>query len=126
MGNIRSKGNHSTEKLFRLALVRAGIGGWVLHSAALVGRPDFYFSEENVAVFVDGCFWHGCRKCGHIPKTRSAFWRAKFERNKLRARRVGSALKRSGIRVLRVWEHEICTDPDGAVLKLQRLLRATT
>jgi len=122
MGNIRSKGNCSTEKSFRFALVRAGISGWVLHPKRILGTPDFYFARENVAVFVDGCFWHGCKRCGHIPATRSVFWRTKFERNKLRAKRVGSILKRSGIKVLRIWEHEIRNNPDAAVLKLRHLL----
>src|SRR5262245_33079992 len=115
MGNIRSKGNRSTEKSFRFALVRAGISGWVLHPKLILGTPDFYFAKENVAIFVDGCFWHGCKKCGHIPATRSVFWRTKFERNKLRAKRVGSTLKRSGIKVLRIWEHEICNNPNTVV-----------
>jgi DNA mismatch endonuclease (patch repair protein) len=125
MGKIRSKGNRSTEKSFRLALVRAGISGWVLNPRVILGTPDFYFSKENVAVFVDGCFWHGCKKCGHIPRTRSIFWRTKFERNKLRAKRVGSALKRDGTKVFRIWEHEVSNDPDAAVLKLRRRLYPT-
>ena len=88
MGNIRSKGNRSTEKSFRFALVRAGISGWVLHPKRILGTPDFYFAKENVAIFVDGCFWHGCRKCGHLPATRSVFWRTKFEHNKLKRHAV--------------------------------------
>lgn len=125
MGKIRSKGNRSTEKSFRLALVRAGISGWVLHSRSILGTPDFFFSKQQVAIFVDGCFWHGCRKCGHIPQTRSVFWQTKFDRNRLRARRVRSKLKREGIKVVRIWEHEVSTNPDAAVLRLRRVLCST-
>jgi DNA mismatch endonuclease (patch repair protein) len=58
MGRIRSRGNLSTEQSFRLALVRARIRGWVLHPKIIFGTPDFYFPEERLAVFIDGCFWH--------------------------------------------------------------------
>src|SRR5688500_15793960 len=73
MSAIRGKNNRSTEIKFRMALVRAGISGWSIHEN-LPGRPDVYFSGARVAVFLDGCFWHGCARCGHIPKTNSLFW----------------------------------------------------
>src|SRR5204863_8839051 len=79
MGRVRSKGNYSTERSFRLALVRAGIRGWVLHPEKVFGSPDVCFPGEKIAVFIDGCFWHGCARCGHVPRTRSAFWQLKFE-----------------------------------------------
>ena len=84
MSAIRGKSNRTTELRLRMALVRSGIEGWTLHSSALPGKPDFCFPKSRVAVFVDGCFWHGCDRCGHVPKTRSAFWQAKFERNQER------------------------------------------
>jgi DNA mismatch endonuclease (patch repair protein) len=107
MGKIKSKGNRTTEQSFRLALVRAGIQGWVLHPKQVFGTPDFYFPTKKVAIFVDGCFWHGCPKCGHIPRTRSAFWRTKIERNRTRTKSVSRRLRGDGIRVLRIWEHEL-------------------
>jgi len=123
MGRVRSKGNRSTEQSFRLALVRARIRGWVLHTKTVFGRPDFYFPRDRVAVFIDGCFWHGCEKCGHLPRTRSAFWRTKFQRNKSRSRLVRTRLKRLGIRAVRFWEHELKNGADKAVRKLQGSLR---
>src|SRR5882724_9281179 len=69
MSSIRGKSNKSTEAVLRSKIVRAGIRGWTMHPPHVPGKPDFYFHRENVAVFVDGCFWHGCGKCGHIPKT---------------------------------------------------------
>ena len=107
MGQIKSRGNRSTEVSFRLALVRAGIRGWILHPKAIFGTPDFYFRRARLAVFIDGCFWHGCPLCGHLPRTRSAFWRAKIERNKARRVQVARRLRRDGIWVLRIWEHEL-------------------
>jgi DNA mismatch endonuclease Vsr len=123
MGRVRSKGNFSTEQSFRLALVRARIRGWVLHPKNIFGTPDFYFPEERVAVFIDGCFWHGCKRCGHIPRTRSAFWRTKFERNRARSRLVRVRLGRAGIRAVRFWEHQVKDGADNAVRILQRSLR---
>jgi DNA mismatch endonuclease (patch repair protein) len=107
MAAIKGKSNKSTEWALRSALVRAGIRGWRLHASELPGKPDFYFYDEQLAVFVDGCFWHGCPRCGHIPKTRSAFWEAKFLRNKARDRSTERQLRQLGIRVMRVWEHSL-------------------
>lgn len=90
-----------------MALVRAGISGWVLHAKDLPGKPDFFFPTMNVAVFVDGCFWHGCPKCGHIPRTRAEFWAAKIQRNRERDLQMSALLRRQKIRVLRIWEHEL-------------------
>ena len=60
------------------ALVRAGLRGWVLQAKGIAGCPDFYFAEDRLAIFVDGCFWHGCPQCGHVPKANSEFWAAKI------------------------------------------------
>ena len=60
MAAVRGKGNISTEQRLRLALVRAGVSGWTLHTKSIVGCPDFYFAKQRLAIFTDGCFWHGC------------------------------------------------------------------
>lgn len=107
MSSIRGKRNRTTEVVLQLALVRNKIRGWRLHPEYIFGRPDFYFPRQKVAVFVDGCFWHGCPRCGHIPKTRSEFWHAKINRNRQRDRRTKRVLSQSGITVIRVWEHQL-------------------
>src|SRR5258708_39144098 len=104
MSSIRSRGNRNTEVRLRLALVRAGAWGWKLHLARLPGKPDFYFLGTRLAVFVDGCFWHGCPRCGHIPKTNTRFWRAKIFRNKKRDSATNRMLRTKGIAFLRFWE----------------------
>ena len=114
MSAIRGKSNRTTERRLRMALVRHGIRGWVLQSSQLPGRPDFFFSKSALAVFVDGCFWHGCQKCGHVPKTRRPFWRAKLKRNAERDRRTDRLLRQSGIRTIRIWEHSLKTDKGTA------------
>lgn len=105
MGAIRGKHNKSTEAKLRMALIKAGLKGWVLHPIGVFGKPDVFFPKEKLAVFVDGCFWHCCPECGHVPKTRSAFWKMKFERNQVRAKVVKAKLRQNAIKVMRIWEH---------------------
>lgn len=107
MSSIKGKHNKSTEVKLRMALIKAGLRGWVLHPPDIFGKPDVFFPEKKLAVFVDGCFWHACESCGHIPKTRSAFWRVKFERNQARAKLVKSKLRQESIKVVRIWEHDL-------------------
>src|SRR5438046_1251963 len=95
MAAIRGKNTRSTERALRSALMRAGIKGWRLHANDVKGRPDIYFPKQNLAIFVDGCFWHGCPRCGHIPKTRQSFWQAKILRTKARDRATVQSLKQS-------------------------------
>lgn len=78
-----------------------------MHEKGVPGSPDFYFPAELLAVFVDGCFWHGCPRCGHIPHTRRPFWQAKISQNRKRDRRARARLSRLGIRVIRIWEHAL-------------------
>lgn len=104
MAAIRSRGNKATE-LRLMQIFRAnGITGW-RRGSKLPGKPDFVFPTRKLAVFVDGCFWHGCPRHATWPKTRAAFWRRKITRNRQRDREVGRVLRRMGWRVLRVWEH---------------------
>ena len=95
-----------------------------LKSVAFKVRPDFVFRELRVAVFVDGCFWHGCPKCYIRPGQNRKFWDAKHAGNKERDRKVNRALKAAGWRVLRIWEHEMGRKGRaGLVRKLERALR---
>ena len=84
-------------------------GRYRLHPP-LPGTPDFVFTRVKLAVFVDGCFWHGCPQHYRAPRTNADFWRAKVARNEERDRGVDCELSASGWRVLRVWEHEIRLD----------------
>jgi DNA mismatch endonuclease (patch repair protein) len=65
------------------------------------------FIKAKVAVFVDGCFWHGCPIHGTSPKTNPEFWAAKISRNKERDGQVDEKLEQIGWLPLRVWEHEV-------------------
>lgn len=96
-----------------------------LHRRDLPGTPDLVFPSRRKAIFVHGCWWHrhaDCKKATE-PKTRSDFWRAKFDRNVARDRRVEADLKRAGWEVFTVWE---CQTKDVDVLRagLTRFLDA--
>ena len=121
MARIRGSGNRDTELRMMALMRRHGITGW-RRKARVFGRPDFVFPSARVAVFVDGCFWHGCPKHGTQPKGNAKFWRDKLAQNKARDRRVNRALRRAGWRVLRIWGHELAVRNRKRLLA--RLLRA--
>lgn len=107
----KSRGTKTTEWRFRSLLVRSGIRGWRIgHESNLPGKPDVVFNRARVAIFLDGCFWHGCRDCRSVPVTNRAFWHSKINRNIARDRTVAHALRKLNWKVLRIWEHELATD----------------
>lgn len=120
MSRIRGKNNLSTEVCLIRIMRSAHITGWRRHQS-MPGRPDFVFRKSKLAVFVDGCFWHRCPKCGNLPQSNAEFWRRKLEGNRDRDRLVSKQLRALGWMPLRIWEHELQND-NGAVLK--KLTRA--
>jgi DNA mismatch endonuclease (patch repair protein) len=146
MAKVRGRGNASTE-LRLIAVFRAlGVTGWrrgvtlspaaaratakALRASAMSGksprpfrvRPDFVFPKLKLAVFVDGCFWHGCPLHATSPKTNAAFWRNKIAANRTRDRLVTRTLRARGWTVLRIWGHEL--KPAHERRLLNRLRRA--
>ena len=123
MAAIRSTGNKDTE-LRLAAIFRAhGITGWRRHQL-LPGKPDFLFRRERVAVFVDGCFWHGCLAHCRMPKTSLEYWNPKIARNRRRDQEVKALLRQQDWRVFRIWEHAL-TSPRQVVARLITLLART-
>ncbi len=87
-------------------------------------RPDFVFKRARLAVFVDGCFWHGCPKHGTQPKGNAAFWLKKISGNQARDLLVNRALRRAGWRVLRIWEHDLARKKEAHLTRrLERALQ---
>lgn len=78
------------------------------------------FTRARVAVFVDGCFWHGCPQHGATPKANAGFWEPKIARNKERDGAVTDALERGGWTVIRVWEHEPVDEAADRVVAVLR------
>lgn len=113
--------NTRPELLLRSALWRMGFRYRV--RAKVFGRPDIAFSIARVAIFVDGCFWHGCPVHGVKPKSNAVFWDQKIGRTIQRGRLVTATLRREGWTVVRVWEHEIEADLARVVDRIGRVLR---
>ena len=106
MSRIRSSGNKKTEVALINFFRKFHITGW-RRNRPLFGKPDFVFPKLRLAVFVDGCFWHGCPRCYTRPKSNLEFWDAKISRNRARDRDVNRHLRKLGWKVLRIWEHEL-------------------
>lgn len=106
MSKVRSKGNKSTELRLIEVFHEYGITGW-RRNYPVKGHPDFVFMERRIAVFVDGCFWHGhdCRNTR--PKENEDFWAAKRERNIMHDREITAKFKQREWTVIRIWECEL-------------------
>lgn len=120
MSRIRGKDTGPEMKL-RLALWSRGLR-YRLHYN-IPGRPDVVFPGKRIAIFVDGCFWHGCPLHGVRPKTNAVFWHSKIQGNIRRDAKVTKILGQLGWCVFRFWEHQI---EDGFDTTVSRVLRAIT
>ena len=119
------QGNRSRDTKPELAVRR------LLHAAGLryrvdvrperdiARRADIVFTRQRLAVFVDGCFWHGCPEHGHTPKKNTSYWGAKLTRNVERDREQDRMLGDAGWTVIRIWDHE---DPETALKRVEEAL----
>ena len=121
MSRIKSR-NTTPELALRKRLWAAGFRFRLKYP--VTGKPDLVFVGARIAVFVDGCFWHGCPVHGQIPKTNTEFWSAKIARNQARDRTVNEILASEGWTVLRFWQHEIKRDMDVCVQTIGAALAA--
>jgi len=94
-----------------------------LHGKDLPGSPDLVLPRLKTVIFVHGCFWHRHRGCRYAttPKSRRAFWQAKFDANVARDRRVSASLRHLGWSVITVWECQL-RKPERVVSRLERML----
>jgi len=119
MAQVKSVGNKSTEQNLVTVFRQQAITGWK-RGYPLFGKPDFVFPAARVAVFVDGCFWHGHpRKC-RVPKAHKAYWLKKIARNVARDDLVTRALKEKGWKVVRIWEDSV--EKPSTLIRLRRAL----
>lgn len=110
------------ELTLRRELHRRGLRYRVDHALPLHGlrrRADVVFVRRRIAVFVDGCFWHGCVDHGTRPSTNSTYWTAKITRNVSRDVETRKLLEEAGWTVVRVWEHD---DPYAAAAGIEALV----
>jgi DNA mismatch endonuclease (patch repair protein) len=123
MSLIRGRGNKETELALAKLLRAGGIIGW-RRNQFIFGKPDFVFRKARLAVFVDGCFWHGCPKHANMPVNNREFWRRKFSTNKARDELVNRTLRKNGWRVLRIWEHDLTKRPAVCIRRIQACVPA--
>lgn len=106
MRSIKSVGNASTElKLINIFRIHS-IKGW-RRNYAVIGKPDFVFPRRKIAVFVDGCFWHGHHCRNTTPKQNRMYWLAKIGRNRSRDQEITKIFEIRGWKVIRIWECEL-------------------
>ena len=121
MSKIRGHGNKVTEIALMNLLRFHRISGWRRNQNVL-GKPDFVFYKFKLAVFVDGCFWHGCPKHSTQPKTNQVFWERKLSNNRNRDKQVNRGLRKLGWRVIRIWEHDLKKCSEKCARKIQAAL----
>ncbi len=106
MKAVKSKNTKTTELALMKIFKEYRIKGW-RRTYPLVGKPDFVFREKRIAVFVDGCFWHG-HDCRNVtPENNAEFWAKKREYNKAHDQFITDTLKEKDWKVIRIWECEL-------------------
>jgi DNA mismatch endonuclease, patch repair protein len=106
MRKVKHKGNKSTEQRLMALFKENGIKGW-RRNYKVIGKPDFVFLNQRIAVFADGCFWHGhdCRNTK--PKQNASYWQRKQSRNRHRDEEINNRFHQRGWKVIRFWECDI-------------------
>jgi DNA mismatch endonuclease, patch repair protein len=118
MASIRSE-NTKPEIVLADAAGRAFAGLTVVkHARHLAGRPDVFIPELRLALFCDGCLFHGCPIHCRVPRRNRAYWEGKIQRNIRRDRRTNRTLRASGMSVWHIWEHD-CSLKDMHRLELR-------
>jgi DNA mismatch endonuclease, patch repair protein len=106
MAAVKSR-NTNLELRFFEELQSRGVTGIEEHPADIIGNPDLIHRGAKIAVFIDGCFWHGCPLHLRMPSTNKEYWVRKISRNKRRDSRLTKELRENGWLVLRIWEHSL-------------------
>ena len=120
MSAVRSK-DTKMEIVFRKAIWRKGFR-YSKNSSKYFGKPDIILKKHKTAIFLDSCFWHGCKKHCRIPTARKGYWMKKIERNRQRDKKVNRYYKKIGWKVIRIWEHEM-KDISKVILKVIKILK---
>src|SRR3954471_774049 len=120
MSSVKQK-DSEIERRLRLALWAAGVR--YRKNVRIFGTPDLVVSRARLLVFVDSCFWHGCRFHYRCPKSNADFWQSKIDRNRRRDKKVTRHYRRKGWKVLRFWEHQLTADLDMCAQRVVRVLR---
>jgi DNA mismatch endonuclease, patch repair protein len=122
MSRVRDR-DTSPELEVRRQLFSRGLRGYRLRPK-LPGKPDIVYSRAKLAIFIDGCFWHGCPRCYTRPATRRPYWDNKLAENVSRDKAVDRSLKEMGWKTLHFWEHDVKKAPGRIVKRVKISLDA--
>lgn len=120
MSSIRGK-NTKPEVTIRKMLWQLG-KRYRIHDKTVFGTPDISNKSKSLAIFIDGCFWHGCKRCYKEPKSNTDYWRNKIMNNKKRRKLVRSKLRRKDVTILQFWEHQVLLNPQAVTKKISNYL----
>jgi len=120
MRAVRSK-DTKIEVVFRKALWKQGFR-YSKNSGKYFGKPDLVLKKFKAVIFLDSCFWHGCKKHCRIPATNKKYWVDKIDRNKKRDKEVNKFYKKTGWKIIRIWEHDISKDKNKAIKKIIKFI----
>jgi DNA mismatch endonuclease (patch repair protein) len=120
MRAIKSK-DSLMERELRKELSRQGLR-YRKNVSQLKGKPDLVFTKDKVAVFLDSCFWHGCKKHCRVPSSNKIYWKKKIARNRQRDAEITRSLRKDGWRVIRFWEHQLKTGQKKCLAKIKQAI----
>lgn len=116
MSRIKSR-DSKIETLFRKELWKLGLR-YRKNSGKYFGKPDIVLKQRKVVIFIDSCFWHGCKKHCRIPTVHKSYWVQKIARNVARDREVAKHYKKQEWKIFRIWEHDLQKDLGNIVKKI--------
>ena len=105
MSHVKSK-DSKIEILFRKELCKRGLK-YRKNSSKHFGKPDIFLSQYRTVIFIDSCFWHGCKRHCRIPSVRKKFWTMKISGNKRRDKKVSQYYNNINWKIVRIWEHDL-------------------
>lgn len=117
MRAVKSK-DSKMEQVIRQELQSKGLE-YQTNVKELAGKPDIVFENKKVAVFLDSCFWHGCKDHCRLPQTNRDYWEAKIAKNIERDARINRLYEERGWKVLRFWEHDLKANLSSIISKIE-------
>ncbi|HJX51043.1 MAG TPA: very short patch repair endonuclease [Candidatus Nanoarchaeia archaeon] len=121
MSKVRSK-DTKIEIQFRTELWKKGYR-YKKNVSKLKGKPDLYFPKFRTVVFIDSCFWHGCKKHLRMPSSNKDYWKNKIKKNTNRDKEINKYFKQNGYKIIRIWEHDIQANLDKTIRKVIKELK---
>ena len=121
MSRVRSK-DSKIEINFRKNLWSAGFR-YRKNSTKYFGKPDIVLKKYKTVIFIDSCFWHGCKKHCRVPSAHKIYWMKKITRNIARDKEVSKYYKKQGWKIIRVWEHKIKKNAAKSISRIEKALK---